>query len=84
MISGTNIQYNESGHLFVSLILEVKHSVFYWKSQLRRKVDKKFRVPKEEKGVQTLEEEKKTNIFFLYFFVLVSITMYLAQGYVSP
>ena len=62
------------------------------RESILREIDKKSRVPKEEKGVQSPQEgerglglsRRKGQTFFLYCFVLVNITMYLAQGHVFP
>ena len=62
------------------------------RESIPRHVDKKSVVPKEEKGVQSPQEgerglglsRRKGQTFFLYCFVLVNITMYLAQGHVFP
>ena len=93
MISGTEIHYNESGHLFVILILEEKHSVFYLESQFLGRLIRSPVSSRRRKGSRALEKEKGVGVsqggekdkhFFLYCFVLVNITMYLAQGFVSP
>ena len=64
------------------------------RESIPREVDKKSRVPEEEKGVQSLQEgerglgalkKKRTHVFFFpHYFVLVYITIYLAQGHVCP
>ena len=53
------------------------------RESIPKKVDKKSRVPKEEKGVQGPQGGKEKH-FCLPRFVLVNITITLAQGYVSP
>ena len=53
------------------------------RESIPRQADKKFGFPKEEKGVWGSQGEKD-KYFFLYYFVLVNITMCLAQGHVSP
>ena len=65
----------------------------FWESQflgrlirspgsLRRR--KGSRALKREKGVRVSQGREKDKHFFLHCFVLVNITMYLAQGFVSP
>ena len=54
------------------------------RESIPRKVDKKSSVLEEEKGVGVSQGGEKDKHFFLYCFVLVNITMYLAQGFVSP
>ena len=43
------------------------------------KVDKKSRVPDEEKRVQSPQEGEKNKSSLLHCFVLVNVTMYLAR-----
>ena len=53
------------------------------RESIPRQIDKKSRVPKEEKGIWGSQGEKD-KYFFLYYFVLVNITKCLARGHVSP
>ena len=54
------------------------------RESIPRQVDKKSGAPGEEQGVQGSQGGEKDKHFFLHCFVLVNITMYLAQGYISP
>ena len=57
------------------MISDVEHLFMYLRESIPRQIDKKSRVPKEEKGVWgsqsgdwgsgILKEEKRTNVFFL-------------------
>ena len=63
--------------------LKMKLEILEVRESIPRQVDKKSKVPEEEKGVWGSQGEKE-QCSFLHCFVLVNLTMYLAQGRVSP